>query len=293
MDINKIFELINNVSKITESGEVIVTVFVELAISILVAFSLRMALIFKSAKIKLFNEKKLIKQKAIILNHIGLEVIITFIFSFLLLMMLKTSSNNLIMNMLFVPLLGQIVAIIIDDYYFIPKEADMIFSKFKDTPQVSVQTVKDIAEVHDILDMSLINTEDFDPAVVKSINEIKKVQVEHEEKIDAISEKCDSSLDLLLKLQKAGMNDKKVMLKQEIYECLNNGFVTPQQRDKIVVDYESYINDYNGNGEIQDLYEDHFNKLPVHEDRRELNMEVVKERRNENKVPYGKYDKKK
>lgn len=291
MELNKIFELMNYVGSITESGEVVVTVFIELTISIIFAFFLRLMLIFKSAKIKLFGEKKFIKQKAIILNHIGLEVLITFIFSFLLLMLLKTSGSNLIMNMIFAPLLGQVVSICIDDWYLIPREASSIFSKFDNIPSVPANSVKDIAEIRGMLDLDLVNSEEFKPVVIQSINEIKKIQEEHEQKIDCISNKCDSSLELLLKLEKAGMNDKKVALKESIYEVLNNGFVTPKQRDKIVADYASYI-EFNGNGEIKDLYENHFSKLSVHEDRRKNNIAVQNDRRQNNKVPYGKYDKK-
>ena len=284
MDIDKIFHFLEYVGTITESGEVVVSVFFELAIAIIIEFLLRIILIFRSANIHFFKEEKYLKQKAIILNHIGLEIIITFIFSFLFL---------LIINMVFAPLLGQIVAICIDDWYLIPKEKESIFNKIEINKSVATgNTIKDLINIHEMIDESIINSSDFQPVIVKHINEIKRVQNEHKEKIDLVAEKCDTSLELLQKLKRAGMNDKRIALKESIYDCLNNGFVTPKERDKIVADYESYINEYDGNGEIKSLYENHFVKLSVHEDRRKKNIDVKNDRRKERRVPYGTYDKK-
>lgn len=291
MDINKIFDFMNKIGTITESGEVVLAVFIQLVIALVVYYFLRMALIFKSAKIHFFKERKFLKQKAIILNHIGIEIIINFIVSFLLLIIMKTSNNNIIVNMVFAPLLGQVIAILIDDWYIIPKEKDSIYHKFNKKPDIEVNSVKDIAELHGMLDMGLADKEEFRPVIIQTINDIKKEQEEHAQKIDDISNKCDVSMNCLNKLQKAAMNDKKIALKDEIYECLNAGFVTPKQRDKITLDYESYC-ELGGNHEVQKLYEEHFLNLSVHEDRRKKNVSVDQDRRsNEQRVLYGEFDK--
>ena len=83
------------------------------------------------------------------------------------------------------------------------------------------------------------------------------------ERIDIIANKSDESIKFLSKLQKAAMNDKKIALKDNIYTCLNAGFVTPKERDKIALDYESYC-ELGGNHDVKNLYEEHFLKLNVH-----------------------------
>ena len=290
MDINNIFQLLEYVGKISESGTVAISVFIQLSISIIIAFSLRICLIFKSAKIKFFKEKKYIKQRAIILNHCGLEILITFIFSYLLLLLLNTSNNNIIMNMIFVPLLGQVIAICIDDWYLIPKETSSIYQKFmKSEPPASTNTVSGLVEIHGKLDNKLAESEEFRPIIIQTINEIKQEQQEHKEKINDIQQKCDSTIECLGLLQRTAMRDKKVELKREIYDCLNAGFVTPKQRDKIQLDFESYI-ELGGNHEVEKLYEEHFSKLSVHEDRRKKQIKVEEDRRKEKKYEYGQFD---
>lgn len=292
MDIDKIFHVLEYVGKVSESGSIAVNVFIQLSISILIAFLLRICLIFKSAKIKFFGEKKFIKQKAIILNHCGLEILINLIFSYLLLLILNTSNNNLIMNMIIVPLLGQVVAICIDDWYLIPKEKESIFSIIPERENIiTANNVSGLIQLHGKLDENLAKSDDFRPIIIQTINDIKQVQEEHEIKIDDITTKCNTSLDLLLKLQRAGKRDKQISLKGDIYDCLNKGFVTPKEREKIAADYKSYIEEFDGNGEIQELFEEHFKKLNIHEDRRKNNVKVEQERRCGSSVNYGKYDK--
>ena len=293
MDVEKIFKIIDYVGHISESGEIATSVFLQLSFSIIISFALRICLIFKSAKIKFFGEKQYIKQRAIILNHCGLEILINLIFSYILLLLLNTSNNNLIMNMIIAPLLGQVVAICIDDWYLIPKEKEHIFDKIPEDKEVSSSnTITDLVKLHGMIEPSLSKSKDFRPIIIQSINEIKKVQQEHEEKIDIIANKSDESIKFLSKLQKAAMNDKKIALKDNIYTCLNAGFVTPKERDKIALDYESYC-ELGGNHEVKNLYEEHFLKLNVHEDRRKNKVDVENDRRsNKQRVIYGEYDKK-
>ena len=290
MDIDKIFKVLEYVGNISDSGSIAVSVFIQLAISILVASALRIGFILRSAKIKIIGEKKYIKQRAIILNHCGLEILINLIFSYLLLLLLNTSNNNLIMNMLISPLLGQVVAICIDDWYLIPKEKEGIFDKIPNHEKISsANTITNLVEIHGMLDSSLSESEEFRPVIIQAINEIKKIQEEHETKITDIQQKCDSTVDYLKRMQNAAMRDKKIVIKQEIYDCLNAGFVTPKQRDKIQLEYESYL-DLGGNGEIEKLYEEHFVKLSVHEDRRRIKLEVENDRRQPFKCEYGSLD---
>ena len=290
MDIDKIFHVLEYTGGVLSSGSVAIAVFIELSISIIIAFSLRICLTFKGAKIKFFGEKEHSKQRAIILNHCGLEILINFIFSYLLLIVLNTNSRNFITNMIFAPLLGQVISICIDDWYLIPKEKDSIYSKFNKEEDVpSTNTISNLVQIHGMIDSSLAKSEDFRPVIIEIINDIKKVQQEHEDKISDIQQKCDTTIDCLQVLQKAAMRDKKIALKQEIYDCLNAGFVTPRQRDQIQTDYESYC-ELGGNHEVEKLFENHFLSLPVHEDRRIQKCEVNNERRKGQKYEYGSLD---
>ena len=295
MDINKIFQILDYVGKISDSGSIAIGVFVQLSFSIIVAYIFRICFIFKSAKIHLFHEEKYTKQRAIILNHCGLEIVINLIFSYLLLVIINTSNNNLIMNMIIAPLLGQVIAICLDDWYLIPKEKDSIFRKIPNNQDIEISsknTLSNLAQIHGLIDSSLAKSEDFRPVIIQTINEIKQIQEEHEQKIDDINTKCNTSLDLLLKLQRAGKRDKQIALKGAMYDCLNHGFVTPKERDKIAADYQSYIEEFDGNGEIKELYEEHFSKLSIHEDRRKKNVQVENDRRTSPNINYGIYDKK-
>lgn len=290
MTIEKIFSFLEHMGKITNSGTVALTVSIELCISLLIMFFLRTLLIFKSAKIKFFKEEKFIKQRGIILNHIGLEIIISFIVSYIFLLMINTTSGNIILNMLFVPLLGQIIAICIDDWILIPKETDAIFNKVNLSESHTVNTIQDIAEIKGAINHDIVNSNDFRPIIVNTINDIKKVQEEHESKINVITDKCNETVDLLAKLQESEKNDKKISLKKTLYNCLNNGFVTPEEREKIEIDYYSYTNLLGGNSDVQELYEKHYKKLDVHEDRRKENKTVAYDKRQDTYIKYGQYD---
>ena len=290
MNTEKLFSILEHMGKITSSGKVALTVSIELGISLLVMFFLRTALIFKAAKIKFFKEKKYLKQRGIILNHIGLEIILSFIFSYLFLLMVDTTSGNIVLNMFFVPLLGQIIAICIDDWILIPKETDAIFNKINLSNSHTVNTVQDIAEIKGAINQDIVDSEDFGPVVVNTINNIKKVQEEHENKINIITERCNETVDLLAKLQESEKNDKKISLKKSLYNCLNNGFVTPEEREKIEIDYYSYIHLLGGNSDVQELYEKHYKKLDVHEDRRREDSSITNNKRQETYIKYGQYD---
>lgn len=280
MDVNKIFDIINYVGEITSSGKVAIAVFIELSISILVMFGLRVILIFKTAGIHFLKEKKYRKQKGIILNHIGIEIIIAFILSFLLLLMINTTSDNLIINMIVAPLLGQLVAIFIDDKWFAQKDYESIYG-IKDH---TTHSLADLVNVQGDITQEVIDSEDFRPIVAKTINQIREKQDEQEKKID-------STIDILTKLLESEKNEKRVSLKKQMYDCLANGYVKPAERERIESEYNDYRQLLNGNHDVQQLYENHYSKLSVHEDRRKQNREVANDRRQEKRnCEYGQFD---
>ncbi len=282
MDIHKIFDVINYVGEITSSSKVIATVFIELAISLLIMFGLRVILIFKTAGIKFIKEEKYKMQKGIILNHIGIEIIIALIISFLLLLMIKTTSNNLIINMIVAPLLGQIVAIFIDDKWFAQKDYESIYGG-KD--KKSAHSLADLIGIPGDITQEMIDSEDFKPIVAQTINQIRDKQDKQEHKID-------STIEMLSKLLESEKNEKRVLLKKQMYDCLAKGFITPSEREKIESEYNDYRELLNGNHDVQHLYENHFSKLGVHEDRRKQDVKVDNDRRQQKRnCEYGQFDK--
>ena len=81
------------------------------------------------------------------------------------------STYNIIMNMIFAPLLGQVIAICIDDWYLIPKETSSIYQKFmKSEPPASTNTVSGLVEIHGKLDNKLAESEEFRPIIIQTIN---------------------------------------------------------------------------------------------------------------------------
>lgn len=286
---NDLLNFLEHIGDITDKGVMTSAIMIEISISLLLIFSLRYILIMRSNRIPIFKSLSTSKKKkGAIINHIGLEIIVAFLIAFILIMIIKSGPENYFFNMFFAPFLGLIISLCIDNWYLIPKEATTMFNK---EGSAKPQTLSEMVDVVDIIDQNIIDSDDFRPIVAKAINKIKEVQQEHDIKINTISEKCDSTIDLLEKLQRASMNDKKIALKEDIYKCLNQGFVTPHQRERIVTNYNSYHDDLNGNSEVQLLYENHFLNLKVHEERRKENKEVKNDRRqNNNTIPYGKYD---
>lgn len=282
MDINNFFQIINYVGEITTSGKAAFEIFIQVSVSLLIMFALRVILIFKSAGIHFFKEQKYKKQRGIILNHIGIEIIIAFILTYLLLLMINSANNNLIINMIVAPLLGQIVAIFIDDKWFAQSDYDNMYG----SKTSSMHTLAQLTQIDTNITQEMIDSEDFRPIVAKLINEMQDIQDSHEEKIN-------KSYEMLANLVEATRNERRIKLKKEMYDCLSKGFITPLEREKIESEYRDYRTLLNGNHDVQELYENHYSKLEVHEERRKQNIQVTNDKRKpHNNCNYGQFDKK-
>lgn len=291
MDIDKIIKVIEYIGASSNSSTFTLHIFLQLSISILFQYFIRLIFILKTNRISLFNKSFTnIRKKSMILNHIGLEIIMTFIISFIILSLIKSKPSDIIINMMFAPFIGLIISLCIDNWYLIPKEAE---KGLINEQGIKVNSLDEMAEIVDEINQEMIESDQFRPIVAKSINDIKRVQKEHEQKIDSINDKCDSSIELLMKLQESEKNDKKLSLKKAMYDCLARGFIIPEEREKIEVDYYSYTHLLNGNSDVQDLYENHYKKLKIHEDRRKRNIPVENDRRKSSNCTYGQYDKEK
>ena len=111
--------------------------------------------------------------------------------------------------------------------------------------------------------------------VISDVNDNQQIMSEEIKSMKEDISSIDTTLDTI---RETMMTDKKFKLKKMIYECLNQGFATPEQNDMISADFMNYTA-LHGNGEIKKLYEDHYIKLQVHEDRRKESIPMEYERR--------------
>ena len=143
----------------------------------------------------------------------------------------------------------------------------------------------------EVLKESDIEEEDFELKVVNVVNNIMEEQLKQSNIITENTVKLENTIESLNILKESEMINKKIELKKLIYDCLNQEYATPEH-DRITSFYYAYRK-LGGNHEVESLYEDHYLKLPVHEDRRVSNQNNIKiERRNPNKrkYVYGEFD---
>lgn len=133
----------------------------------------------------------------------------------------------------------------------------------------------------DDLDNSKSHSELFSKAINDLIDNQYSTAVElknHLNLLESQSEELKMQSAILVSVRDTMMVDKKFKLKKLMYDCLNQGYVTPAQNEVITADYCNYES-LGGNGEVKELYENHYLKLPIHEDRRCVNVDVPVDRR--------------
>lgn len=142
----------------------------------------------------------------------------------------------------------------------------------------------------------IINTEDFDKMIIDAINglideqnrrcaDMTALVTSINDHIKEVEDKVIGYNEEIDKIKKAELDELKPILKKDIYDSLNKGFVLPADNDRITAEYLTYIN-LGGNHEVKFLFENHYLKLGVHEDRRKNNISVDNERRNTNPIKY-------
>lgn len=151
------------------------------------------------------------------------------------------------------------------------------------------------------LSYDIINTEDYRKNVIDTINSLIDEQDRRcadmtslvngiNDHIKEVEDKIISYNEDIDKIKKAELDELKPILKKDIYDSLNKGFVTPADNDRITAEYLTYIN-LGGNHEVKFLFENYYLKLGVHEDRRKSDISVENDRRsNIPKYEYGCFD---
>ena len=284
-------KVVDKYSKMLEEVYFHPVIFIILVLILIAIFYIRYNIWVKMGSDLKKEDKK--EFKIYVLSHILIELLLAFIISYIIIELTNANLTNYIVNYIFAPGLGTITAIYIDNRFFIKlfdtknsscdgeKEDDNdtniyvniggaatmpIPHKFHEHVSQKINTISKHAadsEIENILD------------VISDVNDNQQIMSEEIKSMKEDISAIDTTLDTI---RETMMTDKKFKLKKMIYECLNQGFATPEQNDMISADFMNYTA-LHGNGEIKKLYEDHYIKLQVHEDRRKESIPVEYERR--------------
>ena len=231
--------------------------------------------------------------RSYVCGHIGIEFLISFIISYFIIALTSADITNYIINCIIAPAIGTVVAVFLDNRFFIKMEKDN-GNGLKSTESVDGGDEKDTnininisdysnynqkfmpipKKFHDDIQekiSSVNNTYQKDKNLEKEmkgimniINDINDNQQIMAEEFKEVKSDIGTMSETLDTIRVTMMTDKKFKLKSLIYECLNAGFATPEQNDIITSEYHNY-KALKGNGDIQELYEKHYIKLDVHD----------------------------
>lgn len=293
-------------------------IFIFLVIILILVFVVRFFVLINIEKEK--RKNKIEKSTILyILSHTSLELLFAFLISYILIKLTNANPESYIINYIAAPSVGVILAIYLDNKILMPTEYDndigSIIKKKKSKKEQnsssnnntininigdnndddkSVNIFRDKDSKSEVLKESDIEEEDFELKVVNVVNNIMEEQLKQSNIISENTVKLESTIESLNILKESEMINKKIELKKLIYDCLNQGYATPEQNDRITSFYYAY-RILGGNHEVESLYKEHYLKLEVHEDRRISNNnknDIKIERRNQNKhkYVYGEFD---
>lgn len=265
-------------------------VFIEFTSVLILAFLIRYLLLYTIEKNK--NKRKSKDQikniNMYIIGHCLIELLGAFFICYCLIKLTYANPKSYIINMICAPAVGMLLAIYLDNKIIIPIETatgignvfEKINNKKKSTEKsegtnnitinIGNQNQENIPDMQlksssGLLSKDIVDDEDFNSKIVDVINEIKNEQSAQSEIISQNTEKLDNAVSDLGLLKESEMINKKIVLKKMIYECLNKGYATPEENDKITMYYHVYTS-LGGNHEVQSLYEKHYVNLPIHTD---------------------------
>ena len=302
-------------------------IFIEFTIILILVFLMRYLMLYRIEKNK--NKKKSANDlKSIslyIIGHCAIELLVAFFICYCLITLTHANPQSYIINMIAAPSLGVIIAIYLDNRILIPIEnatgLGNVFIKLNNkkksddksggnggnstsnvTINIGTQQETKIPDmrilkpssVSDLLSDDIADDEDFNSKIIDTVNEIKKEQVTQIEIINNNTAKLESAISDLAILKESEMINKKIKLKKMIYACLNKGYATPEENDKITMYYYSYTS-LGGNHEVESLYKNHYLKLHVHEDDIEIidalpSAHINRRQQNKRVYLYGEFD---
>lgn len=276
-------------------------VFGEFTTILVLVYLIRWLILFKIEKGKnpKATKQDLKNVSLYFMGHCLIELLASYIIAYCLIKLTNANPASYIINMIVAPSIGIITAIILDNKFLIPLESASgignIFEKKKkkssddsggdksngsssnsnvtinigggtsntkpNMPNMQILRPSTLSErAGQFLSRDIAEDDDFNIKIIDAINEVKEFQ-------NAMSDQLHSSLVDIETLKESEMINKKIELKSMIYRCLNNGFATPEENDKITMYYHAYRS-LGGNHEVESLYTNHYLHLGVHEDRR-------------------------
>lgn len=278
----------------------------------------RLCIFFKIEGLSFSNKKQLSQKdttkRAYITEHIIIEALIAFALAYVIIILRCANATNYIWNMIIAPGIGFVLAILIDAKIIMKSEENIPMSLFlhklrknKSSSSSSSQTTtpssiniqvntgnrnidtpvktdnaisnNEIPPLLSHIEEDAAESDDFNATVIEHMNNIIDIQSVSMGKIDTIVEQCDKMQNIIKNLQETEMKEYQIKLKQQMYACLNKGFVTPSENEEIESAYHSYTELLGGNGEVKALHDKRFIKLEIHEDRRKQNIPIEYDRR--------------
>lgn len=259
----------------------------ELQLSVIVTYTIIMLVIYIARLFVVYRAKKVQHDLrrdrwGFTIGHIVMQFIISYIVGWSVILLTFNNDINIFINYVIAPFIGFLAGIYIDNKFLLP--LDTVYNSKKsssgktsssgDVNNITVnvnnsqpnETNKDkdfILGNIEPLDESIIYSDKFETVMIDTINTIIQSQNAQCEELASQSEKIKRNSSILDALRNNEMINKKIELKKMIYECLNNGYATPEENDKITQYYIAYT-ELGGNHEIKTLYEQHYLKLPVH-----------------------------
>lgn len=286
-------------------------IFIEYNLVLLTAFLIRFYVLYKiESRKKPKNENDRRNKYTYIFGHIGIEWFIATLVAYFIIKSTNALLDAYIINLMIAPFTGFIAGLYLDLKIIIPAESNTpmgslmsIKKSKKDDSQSNINiNINSYAdqdhEEDEYLDANisrldekiLEDDEKFNENILDAINKVIYIQNQHSKQIIENDDKLNTIITSIDHLRESDMIDKQVSLKHMIYQCLNNGFATPEENDKITKLYYAYHELLGGNHEVESLYEDHYLTLPIHEERRITNTPVTDEKRSDIYVSYGVYD---
>lgn len=221
-----------------------------------VSFIIRYAYLIKMNRVK-FKTKKLRY-----LGHLLLELLLSIIVSYFIIELTHAKMENYVVNWIIAPSIGFISSIYIHNKYIVPYEkmGDLKVKEKKETATVSTKKTDDEA-LSSFLTIEKIHRNDLENDEYESIvrDRINKLIINQERSTEAL----EKQTDILNILKECQLEEQRGRLKEMIYDCLSQGYVTPKQDEKIRHAYYVYHKVLGGNHEISELYNKRYLNLKV------------------------------
>ena len=233
-------------------------VFAEFSIILLITYVIRLLIIHNMEK-----ERKDKSSDIYIIAHVVTEFLIAYSISIFIVKCTDAKPDNPIVNMIIAPIVGFISSVVIDAKVIIPlsgenndgtmsilssrrKKENKKSSPGEGAHSVNITVNNNSGEDNNtdnksnmlfdpenLLSLEDINTDNFNKKVFDSITTITNGMNKNAKDIEKANKKIAELDEYIGKIKATVINEKRLELKSMIYDCLNHGFVTPKENDKI------------------------------------------------------------